>query len=303
MNDPVSIPRVNLHTHTFRCKHASGTVNDYCRKALDAGIAILGFSDHCPFPDQEYSNSRMNFTDLPDYLRDIDIARCQYPQLTILSGLELDYRPILGKQFYLDEIIDKYHLDYTIAGAHFLPAANGKRSLYVARENPLSLPTLRAFVHETVRVMETGLADYLAHPDLTALGIASWTPEIRSAYLEIVDAAADLHIPLEINAYGLRKPWIETPEGKRPPYPWIHFWELAAEHGGIEVVAGSDAHRPEDVWGNLDDAFAMADRLGFPVRNYELAQRIIARRDAALTGCPRIEKSPFYCKKSVSEIK
>ena len=50
-NRPV---RVNLHTHTYRCKHASGTVDDYCREAVKAGISILGFAEHTPFPDGEY---------------------------------------------------------------------------------------------------------------------------------------------------------------------------------------------------------------------------------------------------------
>ena len=72
---------------------------------------------------------------------------------------------------------------------------------------------------------------------------------------------------------------MDTPEGKRPQYPCLRFWELVAGHGGIEAVAGSDAHRPQDVWGNLDDAFAMAERLGLSVGNYEFARKIIFRRD------------------------
>jgi len=271
--------KVNLHTHTGRCKHASGTLDEYCQAAVEAGISILGFSDHCPFPDKEYPDSRMDFDELPEYVRDIESARIKYPGMTILSGLELDYRPILGKQFYLEEYMDRYHFDYLIAGAHHLPAANGRPAQYVKAENPMSLKTLHAFVHESVRIMESGLIDSLTHPDLTAVCLPRWTPDVRAAYLDIIDVAADLHIPLEINAYGPRKKWINTPEGRRAQYPWIHFWELVAEHGGIEVVAGSDAHRPEDVWGNLDDMYDFAARLGLEIRNYELAQKIIRRKN------------------------
>ena len=57
-------------------------------------------------------------------------------------------------------------------------------------------------------------------------------------------------------------------------------WELAAEHGSIEAVAGSDAHRPEDVWGNLDDAIALGSRFGFTMQNCNIARRIIARRES-----------------------
>ena len=272
--------KVNLHTHTRRCKHASGTLDEYCKAAAEAGISILGFSDHCPFPDGEYPDSRMDFCELPEYVAEIEEARIKYPAMTILAGLELDYRPVLGKQFYLDEFAERYPFDYMIAGAHFLPAADGRRAQYVKEEDPMSLKTLQAFVRESVRVMESGLIDYLAHPDLTARCLPEWTPEIRSAYLDIIDAASALHLPLEINAYGPRKPWIDTPEGRRAQYPWVRFWELVAEHGKIEVVAGSDAHRPADVWGNLDDMYDFAAHLGLAVRNHELAQKII-RRSAA----------------------
>jgi histidinol phosphatase-like PHP family hydrolase len=44
-------------------------------------------------------------------------------------------------------------------------------------------------------------------------------------------------------------------------YPWLRFWELAAEYD-IEVVVNSDAHHPEDVAANLDDAAHIATRLG-----------------------------------------
>ena len=144
MNDFNREPRVNLHTHTARCKHASGSVDDYCREAVKAGITILGFTEHTPFPDKEYYGSRMDFSEMPDYVREIEEVRVRYPQLTILTGLELDYRPILGKQFYLDEFIHKYDLDYVIAGVHFLPAANGRRAHYVTWSNPMPLDILKA---------------------------------------------------------------------------------------------------------------------------------------------------------------
>ena len=43
--------KVNLHTHTDRCRHAVGSVSDYCLEAQKYGLEILGFSDHGPFPD------------------------------------------------------------------------------------------------------------------------------------------------------------------------------------------------------------------------------------------------------------
>lgn len=273
-------PRINLHTHTRRCKHAAGTVADYCAEAEKAGIEILGFSDHSPFPDGEYAASRMDFGELPDYRREIEEARRNFPRLTILAGLEIDYRPALGPSFYQEEFLGKLGLDYLIAGVHFLPAEQGIPARSLGFEKPFSVGTVRKFVKETLRVMETGLAAYIAHPDITAIRCERWTPDLKAAYEDILAASIALDIPLEINAYGLRKPPVETEEGARPPYPWMPFWELAAEYG-VKTVAGSDAHRPEDVWGNIDDAFSIAEHFHLANCNAETARKILLRRNHA----------------------
>ncbi len=40
----------NLHTHTWRCHHATGTERAYVEAAIQGDIKILGFSDHTPMP-------------------------------------------------------------------------------------------------------------------------------------------------------------------------------------------------------------------------------------------------------------
>ena len=105
-----------------------------------------------------------------------------------------------------------------------------------------------------------------------------WTPDLKAAYEDILEASLALDIPLEINAYGLRKPQVETEEGFRPPYPWMPFWELAAEYG-VKTVAGSDAHRPEDVWGNIGEAFSIAEHFHLANCNAETARKILLRRN------------------------
>ena len=92
----------------------------------------------------------------------------------------------------------------------------------------------------------------------------AWDRHAEACSREILRAAEAYGVPLEINGYGFRKPRVDTPEGRRPMYPWIRFWELAAEYD-IEVVLNSDAHRPEDVAANLDDAAAIAARFGLRI--------------------------------------
>ena len=53
--------KANYHTHTARCKHAWGEDKEYVEQAIQAGMEVLGFSDHCPwiFPPDYVSHTRM----------------------------------------------------------------------------------------------------------------------------------------------------------------------------------------------------------------------------------------------------
>lgn len=259
--------RVNLHTHTFRCKHAVGTPRDYCAEAVRQGLCILGFSDHQPFPDGRFDESRMPFGDLEVYAREIEAARREFPGLKILTGLEADYVRALGKSFYQEEFFDRRNFDYLILGPHFNdpPESGAGRG---TEEN------VRLRVEAMIRAMETGLFAYVAHPDMFACSGLRWTPGVRALCRELISAAVALKVPLEINAYGLRKPWIEVAGERRPQYPWRPFWELAAELGAVMVV-GADAHRPGDVWSNAEQAVEWGAELGFAPANAAVAAAIV----------------------------
>ena len=62
----------NYHTHTPLCRHAKGSVMEYAQAACDAGLTILGFSDHTPycFPEGYYSHMRMYPDQLSGYVRE-----------------------------------------------------------------------------------------------------------------------------------------------------------------------------------------------------------------------------------------
>ena len=59
--------RSNYHTHTYRCNHATGTIEDYVKEAIKANIDEIGISDHLPHPGKNIDNyHRMAYEDLED---------------------------------------------------------------------------------------------------------------------------------------------------------------------------------------------------------------------------------------------
>ena len=63
--------KFNLHTHTFRCGHASGTDDQMVLSAIEAGFELLGFSDHMPYPELHLPTCRMFYDQRQEYVDSI----------------------------------------------------------------------------------------------------------------------------------------------------------------------------------------------------------------------------------------
>ncbi|MBN1799739.1 MAG: histidinol-phosphatase [Spirochaetales bacterium] len=237
----------NYHTHTYRCKHATGDIADYAEAALADGINVLGFTDHTPLPDNRWLSVRMHMDELEEYLSAITKAKPQYPGLTILSGLECDYF-IEYHNFYKEELLGAWGLDYLIAGTHFFKVNGRFRG---AHGGTMDRKELKAYTKACIKAIESGLFTFISHPDLFGMSCLEWDKEARAASQDILAAAAHNRVALEINSYGLRKKRVRSDQGERPVYPVQQFWELAADYD-VKVVANSDAHTPEEVAGGIE---------------------------------------------------
>lgn len=276
MDMPFTNREVNLHTHTYLCKHACGTVEDYCAAAVREGMKVLGISDHSPLPEHRSPESRMDMEQLDEYTAMFTTAREKYPELTLLSGFETDVDFDMPREFFTDYLLKKYHFDYLALGVHFIRDTD-MSILTLADRDRFHPDTYRRFVDRTVTLMEWGIFDFVTHPDAMLMNMDHWDSFIEKELSRIPAAAERTGIPLEINAYGLRKPKKQYADGIRCQYPVERFWEMASNYR-ISCVIGSDAHRPDDVFGNSEEAYAIAEKFNIPCANAEVAQKILRRR-------------------------
>ena len=231
---------VNYHTHTWRCNHAEPDERAYIESAIAAGVRVLGFSDHTPypFPKGQYSWFRMSLEQAPGYFDLIRQLRDEYAgRIEIHVGVEAEYYPALFPAML--DLVRQNGCEYMLLGQHYL--FNEENSIYsgTATDDPARLIQ---YVDQAIAGMETGLFTYLAHPDL--INFTGDRATYRLHMRRLCRAAKELDMPLELNLLGYHD---------RRHYPARRFWELAAEEGNCAVL-GWDAHSPAAFgWTELED--------------------------------------------------
>ena len=225
--------KVNLHTHTYRCRHAKGTDEEYVLAAIDAGYDKLGFADHTPFPytDGFCNGDKMTVEELPDYIASVNSLKETYKdRIEILLGLECEAVPEFFP--FLAEV--KQQMDYLILGSH------GDKRIDPYSGALTEAKQLWRYLDFTLEGMETGLFLYLAHPDVMLGLYPAFDETAAEVSRKLCREANRLGLPIEYNLYGVFK-------GAKPGclgYPCDAFWRIAAEENCVAVV-GVDAHSPD----------------------------------------------------------
>ena len=222
----------NYHTHTRRCKHATGEDADYVKLAIEAGIKVLGFSDHTPYPIESdfTSGMRMGVEETKNYFDSITALKEKYVRkIKIYCGVEAEYFPEHFDR--LLNLLKDYPCDYMILANHFVP--DEENGTYVGA--PFKDPEiLDLYLKNTLAGIESGKFAYLAHPDLPNYVGLDANKRLPDLYRTICEACKEANLPVEANFLG----WIEHRN-----YPTEKFFKIAAGVGN-DVIIGLDAHDP-----------------------------------------------------------
>lgn len=240
----------NYHSHTWRCGHAAGTEKEYVEQAIAAGLKVLGFSDHTPYPfhDGYVSTIRMKPGQLEDYVNTVLSLKKEYQNdIQIHLGLEVEYYPALFDE--LLKLVSGYPIEYFLLAQHFLGNEAGEFYSGSETKNP---DHLIRYCDQIIEAFERGCFTYLAHPDLIHF---TGDPEVYDRQIRrLLREAGKRSIPLEINFLGLHE---------KRHYPNPAFWKIVGEEGN-DVIFGVDAHKPSALQDprTLQEAMAMVRTYG-----------------------------------------
>jgi len=241
--------------HTPLCRHAVGEPTAYAAHAERTGLREIGFTDHSPMPRDDFDDWRMRAADLDDYIARVEQARCDHPALTIKIGLEVDYFP--GGEGWVRELAGRHSWDYFIGSVHYVSDSWAIDNPHLISEwkKRDALMVWETYCERLTQAAASGLFDIIGHVDLCKKFGVHPPGDTALLFAPFIKMAASRGVAIELNTAGLRKDCREI-------YPSAGI--LRQAHGaGIPITFGSDAHAPEEVGMQFDEAVALARSCGY----------------------------------------
>ena len=237
---------------------------DYLKRFTDEaekkGIQHFGISEHA-YHFYQTKNILSNpwvderrYYDMNDY---VNLFRQAWNEgIDVKMSIEMDYTP--GKHQEMEEFINSYEFDYVIGSIHWVNDFGIDLAEYRKEWDKRDLfDTYKRYFDQVVTLAQSNLFDIVGHLDLVK--IFKYVPEDEEFLLEQYDRAttalAASKICVEISTAGLRKPVQEL-------YPDPRLLKMCYDKK-IPIVLSSDAHVPEDVGADFDQAIKLAKSIGY----------------------------------------
>jgi histidinol-phosphatase (PHP family) len=268
LNEPY---KADYHVHPGYSLDATGTVDQYCRRALELGIEEICFTTHYdsdPFRKNIDAFVRIDGRMVPlsinsvqRYIDDVRRAGKEYGPsgLTVRVGLEVDYAPHIEEN--LRRELDQFDLDYRLGAVHCLDhiAITASKEAGAYFKNKSAGEMLSEYYMVLKRAVESGLFDVMAHLDgYKKYGLGFYGEEILTGHRGLVEPVLELmaenEVGIEINTGVLRK-------GHKEFCPGWEILKLALEKGVKIAAYGSDAHKVDQLGEGIKEAYLAVEEL------------------------------------------
>jgi histidinol-phosphatase (PHP family) len=256
----------------------NGSMERTCARAVELGLPAVAFTEHAdpggwavlasdldeyphlkafvaddrPPGDPVGGTLRPPPLDIDGYLASVQRCRDRFPDLQIISGIELG-EPHRDPSA-VDQLLEVGRFERVLGSLHCLPDGDGFSEMpNLFRQRPPA-DVIRDYLAELVRLIEGSDAfTVLGHIDYA---LRYW-PE-SAAPFDVYAFEVEFRYALRVLAGTDRTLEVNT-RGQLPP-EIVSWWR---EEGGEAVTFGSDAHDPTGLARGFDEAAAMVDAAGF----------------------------------------
>ncbi|PYG87457.1 histidinol-phosphatase (PHP family) [Ruminiclostridium sufflavum DSM 19573] len=245
------------HIHSNFSGDSDMKADSACRKAVEAGLSGLVFTDHV---DYDYPDFDENFLiNLDQYFSFFTELRDSWKnKLDIRIGVEMGYQPHVVNE--INKTLGKYPFDFIINSVHIIDHLDPYTGQFFMGKNQR-----QAYERYLLEILYSVSAydnyDIIGHIGYVArYGDFEDKPLRYSNYPELLDqilkAVIEKGKGIELNTSGLRTDLQSSIPGR----DILHrYFEL----GGETVTIGSDAHRTEHIASCFKEAAEYLKEIGF----------------------------------------
>lgn len=273
------------HTHNSLCRHATGILDDYARRAIALNLDLIGFSDHFPYeflqgiegiPYEEYG---MPLDEIEMYISTIERLKSNYEEeIEIKIGFELDFIQLQADAHkkYLNQYSER--LDYILGSVHIL---EGKTGFFAFDDSRfLKNYDLYGSIEDLYLDYYTTLQNMVNSPDFNFNIISHLdlpkkfnrrpviSELIENQVLKTLELVKKEDLVIEINTSGLRKPIKEQ-------YPSETILRKMYELD-IPILLGSDAHHPDELGFEFRNILKLVKKIGYNQLAYFDKRRMLS---------------------------
>lgn len=234
------------HIHTRLCNHACGEMEEYVQAAISKGLQSMTFLEHleCGI---NYNHRTWLTQDLfTEYFQEGKRLQKRYAgRIAVRLGVEAGYNPAAVPE--LRDMLSRFPFEHVGLSYHFYFDAGRHLNMVSSRQDNIdalaALGTDRVldeYFSDLIRACSELHCDKICHLD----AVLRHMPELcfKAQHIKKIEQLLQLmrkkKIALEVNTSGI--------ELRSHPYPAEDILKRAIELA-LPLVAGSDAHRPDQV--------------------------------------------------------
>ncbi len=254
----------DCHIHPNYSIDASGSVEEYTRRAVEIGLRRICFTTHIDLdPHRAASDYYWRIEDrwtrpseraVKTYIDEVLRVKKRYQdEIDVVAGFEFSYEPHF--EDIIRQFIRHFRPDFTIGSVHAVDTLEITSRYFTPAVARTSKPDvfIPRYYSKIISLARSGLFTVIGHIDGYKKYLPRWwgldvCEEIEEEMLDdVARALADAGASIEVNTSALRK---NLPH----PYPSPVVLKRLLEAGVSVKSFGSDAHKPEMIGYRFDDA-------------------------------------------------
>ncbi len=216
----------DMHIHSIYSYDGQMRIESVIKRGLELGLKYLAFTEHIEL-DQITLKQVVNRYKC--YCEELEILQEKYPNIKLIKGMEVS-----NPERHIDELqtLNNLDLDYILGSNHLLPREYSKKEVLL-------------YYKRILQMVKNGGIDAVAHLDYIRRRIDEVILPI-GIIEEIFDTIISNDMALEINSSASRRI-------NEFSFPNDEKLKLYQQMGGSKVTIGSDAHRLNEVFDNIEN--------------------------------------------------